>query len=185
MAIICSLNSSTITRLRKTWDIVSPKRREMLKTLQAVVDPAQNHKALRAQLATHVPPCLPFQGMFLTDLTFVDIGNPATKQLQGTDSKDMTVINFDKHSRTAKIIGELQRFQMPYRLTELPDMQEWIQAELHRVRDSDPKKNIQVSYYRKSLLLEPREGQSVRSPVEGAGSTTSPIMFSWRKTSRN
>ncbi|KAK7733294.1 Ras guanine nucleotide exchange factor bud5 [Cytospora paraplurivora] len=185
MAIICSLNSSTITRLRKTWDIVSPKRREMLKTLQAVVDPAQNHKALRAQLATHVPPCLPFQGMFLTDLTFVDIGNPATKQLQGTDGKDMTVVNFDKHSRTAKIIGELQRFQMPYRLTELPDMQEWIQAELHRVRESDPKKNIQVSYYRKSLLLEPREGQSVRSPVEGAGSTTSPIMFSWRKTSRS
>ncbi|KUI67590.1 Cell division control protein 25 [Cytospora mali] len=182
MAIICSLNSSTITRLRKTWDIVSPKRREMLKALQAVVEPAQNHKALRGQLAEHVPPCLPFQGMFLTDLTFVDIGNPATKQLQGADGKDMTVINYDKHSRTAKIIGELQRFQVSYRLTELPDMQDWIQAELDRVRESDPKKNVQVSYYRKSLLLEPRETQGQRTPVESPGSTNSQNMFSWRKT---
>lgn len=181
MAIICSLNSSTITRLRKTWDVVSIKRREMLKTLQAVVEPAQNHKALRARLSEHVPPCLPFQGMFLTDLTFVDIGNPAMKQLQGADGKDMTVINYDKHSRTAKIIGELQRFQVSYRITELPDMQEWIQAELDRVRELDPKKNVQMSYYRKSLLLEPRETQ-VRTPVEGPGSMNAQNMFSWRKT---
>lgn len=182
MAIICSLNSSTITRLRKTWDVVSLKRREMLKTLQAVVEPAQNHKALRAQLSEHVPPCLPFQGMFLTDLTFVDIGNPATKQLQGADGKDMTVVNYDKHSRTAKIIGELQRFQVSYRITELPDMQDWIQAELDRVRESDPKKNVQVSYYRKSLLLEPRETQAQRTPVESPGSANGQNMFSWRKT---
>lgn len=182
MAIICSLNSSTITRMRKTWDAVSIKRREMLKTLQAVVEPAQNHKALRAQLSEHVPPCLPFQGMFLTDLTFVDIGNPATKQLQGEDGNDMTVVNYDKHSRTAKIIGELQRFQVPYKITELPDMQDWIQAELDRVRESDPKKNVQVSYYRKSLLLEPRESQSLRTPVEGPGSVNAQNMFSWRKT---
>ncbi|KKY33181.1 hypothetical protein UCDDA912_g06851 [Diaporthe ampelina] len=181
MAIICSLNSSTITRLRKTWDVVSPKRREMLKALQAIVEPAQNHKALRARLADHVPPCLPFQGMFLTDLTFVDIGNPATKQLQGEDGNDMTVVNFDKHTRTAKIIGDLQRFQIPYRLTELPDMQEWIQSELERVHDSDPKSNVQVSYYRKSLLLEPRETQLPRTPLEGPGGANAQGMFTWRK----
>ncbi|KAL1847411.1 Ras guanine nucleotide exchange factor bud5 [Diaporthe australafricana] len=185
MAIICSLNSSTITRLRKTWDIVSPKRRDMLKALQAIVEPAQNHKALRARLADHVPPCLPFQGMFLTDLTFVDIGNPATKQRQGEDGNDMTVINFDKHTRTAKIIGDLQRFQIPYRLTELPDMQEWIQSELERVHDSDPKSNVQVSYYRKSLLLEPRENQIPRTPVEGPGGLNAQGMFTWRKIGTN
>ncbi|PSR97374.1 ras guanine nucleotide exchange factor domain-containing protein, partial [Coniella lustricola] len=157
MAILCSLNSSTITRLRKTWEVVNPKRREQLKSLQAVVDPAHNHKSLRAQIATQVPPCLPFQGIFLTDLTFVDIGNPATKHLQDAEGRDTTVVNFDKHTRTAKIIGELQRFQIPYRLTELPDLQDWLQSEMDRVRESDPSNNVQVTYYRKSLLLEPRE----------------------------
>ncbi|OLN81963.1 Ras guanine nucleotide exchange factor A 2 [Colletotrichum chlorophyti] len=177
MAIICSLNSSTITRLRKTWDFVSVKRRDMLRTLQAIVEPAQNNKVLRTRLHDHVPPCLPFLGMFLTDLTFVDIGNPATKQiptLAGDGPEEngggLTVVNFDKHTRTAKIIGELQRFQIPYRLSEIPEMQEWMAVQMGRVRESD-QGNVQVSNYRKSLLLEPRE-LAVRTPSELSTATT-------------
>lgn len=185
MAIICSLNSSTITRLRRTWDVVSPKRRELLKTLQAVVEPAQNHKALRARLSEQVPPCLPFQGMFLTDLTFVDIGNPATKQLQDADGRDMTVVNFDKHTRTAKIIGEMQRFQIPYRLTELPDLQDWLQSEMSRVRESDPSNNVQVTNYRKSLMLEPRDTNIPKTPMEGPGGANGQGMFTWRRIDKS
>lgn len=193
MAIICSLNSSTISRLRKTWEIVSVKRREMLRTLQAIVEPAQNNKVLRTRLHDHVPPCLPFLGMFLTDLTFVDIGNPATKQiptLGGDGSEEngggMTVVNFDKHTRTAKIIGELQRFQIPYRLTELPEMQDWMTAQIVRVREGDPG-NVQVTYYRKSLLLEPRE-MVARTPAEPQSSATGAPrgdIFGWMTRDRN
>ncbi|OTA90618.1 hypothetical protein M434DRAFT_22859 [Hypoxylon sp. CO27-5] len=188
MSIVCSLNNSVISRLRKTWELVSPKRREMLKSLQAVVEPANNNKVLRARLQGHVPPCLPFLGMFLTDLTFVDIGNPATKQLPGSGSNDngLTVINFDKHTRTAKIIGELQRFQIPYRLTEVPDMQEWIQAQVTRVKESD-QGNVQVSYYRKSLLLEPRENL-LRTPIDGPATTTAgqkADLFGWISRDRH
>ncbi|KAI2464608.1 ras GEF [Annulohypoxylon bovei var. microspora] len=188
MAIVCSLNNSIISRLRKTWDLVSPKRREMLKALQAVVEPANNNKMLRARLQSHVPPCLPFLGMFLTDLTFVDIGNPATKQLPGASSNDngLTVINFDKHTRTAKIIGELQRFQIPYRLTEIPDMQEWIQAQVTRVKELD-QGNVQVSYYRKSLLLEPRENL-LKTPIDGAANTPAgqkADLFGWMSRDRH
>ncbi|KAL0934463.1 Ras guanine-nucleotide exchange factor [Colletotrichum truncatum] len=193
MAIICSLNSSTISRLRKTWEVVSPKRREMLRTLQAIVEPSQNNKVLRTRLHDHVPPCLPFLGMYLTDLTFVDIGNPATKQLPtlGGDGCEengggLTVVNFDKHTRTAKIIGELQRFQIPYRLNELPEMQEWMAAQIFRVRESDPS-NVQVSYYRKSLLLEPRE-MAMRAPAEPQATTTTSQrggdLFGWMSRDR-
>lgn len=193
MAIICSLNSSTITRLRKTWDVVSAKRKEMLRTLQILVEPSQNNKVLRTRLHDHVPPCLPFLGMYLTDLTFVDIGNPATKQMSlGSDPEEevnngITVINFDKHTRTAKIIGELQRFQIPYRLTELPDMQDWMSAQIKRVREGD-QGNVQVSYYRKSLLLEPRE-TGLRAPadlqgsISGAGGSRTDL-FAWMSRDR-
>ncbi|CAM1509294.1 Fc.00g030330.m01.CDS01 [Cosmosporella sp. VM-42] len=198
MAIICSLNSSTISRLRKTWDVVSPKRKEMLRTLQEIVEPSQNNKVLRTRLHDHVPPCLPFLGMYLTDLTFVDIGNPATKQMShGHDSEDdgnngITVVNFDKHTRTAKIIGELQRFQIPYRLTELPDMQDWMTAQIKRVSEND-EGNVQVSYYRKSLLLEPRETAS-RIPLESSNSglsaasaagVTRSDLFGWMSRDRS
>lgn len=168
MAIIASLNSATISRLRKTWDLISAKRKEMLRKLQEIVAPSQNNKVLRTLLHDHVPPCLPFLGMYLTDLTFVDIGNPATKQMYlGNDDDSgagLTVVNFDKHTRTAKIIGELQRFQVPYRLTELPDLQQWIASLIMRVGEGD-QSNVQVKYYRKSLLLEPRE-TAPRTPIE-------------------
>ncbi|KAH7237625.1 ras guanine nucleotide exchange factor domain-containing protein [Fusarium redolens] len=189
MAIICSLNSSTISRLRKTWDAISTKRKDMLQNLQDLVEPSQNNKVLRTRLHDHVPPCLPFLGMYLTDLTFVDIGNPATKQMcLGPESEEdgnggITVVNFDKHTRTAKIIGELQRFQIPYRLTEVPDMQDWMSSQISHLRDSE-EGNVQVTYYRKSLLLEPRETAS-RPPVDSSAASIvgvgggRPDLFSW------
>ncbi|KAL7624652.1 Ras guanine nucleotide exchange factor bud5 [Parahypoxylon ruwenzoriense] len=189
MSIVCSLNNSIISRLRKTWDLVSPKRREMLKSLQAIVEPANNNKVLRSRLQGHVPPCLPFLGMFLTDLTFIDIGNPATKRLPGAGPEDqgLEVINFDKHTRTAKIIGELQRFQIPYRLAEVPDMQEWIQAQVTRVKEFD-QGNVQVSYYRKSLLLEPREN-ALKTPIDGPSTSGSAgqkaDLFGWISRDRH
>ncbi|KAH9908186.1 ras GEF [Xylariomycetidae sp. FL2044] len=189
MAIICILNSSIIGRLRKTWEFVSPKRRDMLKSLQGIVDTASNNKTIRARLQGHVPPCLPFLGMFLTDLTFVDIGNSATKQLTGVSAndRDLTVVNFDKHAKTAKIIGELQRFQIPYRLAEVSDMQEWIHAQFVRVKPAD-QNNVQVSYYRKSLLLEPRDDM-LQTPIEGPVSTPNPgqraDLFGWISRDRH
>jgi hypothetical protein len=176
MAITCALTDTSIKRLKYTWDSVSVKRKEMLRSLQAAVDFNQNYKVLRAQLNDQVPPCLPFLGMFLTDLTFVDVGNPATK----TSDMGLTVINFDKHTRTAKSIGELQRFQIPYRLTELPDLQEWLASQIDRVREKDSAgPNAQASHYRKSLLLEPRETQQLRTPIEPTPSATGSSMFGW------
>lgn len=195
MAIICSLNSSTISRLRKTWDAVPPKRRETLRNLQEIVEPSQNNKVLRTRLNDHVPPCLPFLGMYLTDLTFVDIGNPATKQMAlGGESEEistggLTVVNFDKHARTAKIIGELQRFQIPYRLTELSEMQDWMSEQIKRVREGD-QGNVQVTYYRKSLLLEPRETATRREgePINPPAAVTTAArgdLFGWISRDRN
>lgn len=155
MAIICSLNLSMISRLKRTWDIVSQKTKNSLEHLRTVVDVSRNYAELRKRLQNHVPPCLPFVGTYLTDLTFVDHGNQSLRTLP-TDEGEMAVINFDKHMKTARIISELQRFQIPYRLTEVPELQTWMQNELVRVR-SNGETTSQI-YYRRSLVLEPREG---------------------------
>ncbi|KAG9257621.1 ras guanine nucleotide exchange factor domain-containing protein [Emericellopsis atlantica] len=170
LAIMCTIQSTTISRLRKTWDLISTKRKDTLTPLQEVSDTSFNYKALRARLHDHVSPCLPFLGMYLTDLSFVEVGNPATRQMaHGSETGDqrasgLTVVNFDKHSLTAKIIGELQRFQIPYRLAEHADMQEWLTVQIDGVRESD-KVNVQRENYRKSLALEPRETVP-RTPLE-------------------
>ncbi|KAF2416397.1 ras GEF [Tothia fuscella] len=160
MAIICSLNSSMVLRLRKTWELVSQKTKVRLEDLKAITDVGKNYAVLRLRLQNHVAPCIPFVGIYLTDLTFVDVGNQTTRALPGSeaangDGKAISVINFDKHMKTAKIIGQLQRFQVPYRLAAVPEMQDWMEAQISRVRHSE-QANVQT-FYRRSLLLEPRE----------------------------
>jgi RasGEF family protein len=156
MAIICSLNSSMILRLKKTWDLVSQKTKTRLEELGAIVDVGKNYHVLRERLKDLVAPCIPFVGLYLTDLTFVHAGNPEERELPGVEPKRF-VINFDRYTKTAKTIGQLQRFQVPYRLAAIPEMQEWMEGLIQRIRDSDSA-NVQ-SYYRRSLFLEPRENQ--------------------------
>lgn len=168
MAIICSLNSSMVLRLKKTWDLVSPKTLAKLDYLKTVVDLSRNYAVLRQRLSTHCAPCLPFVGMYLTDLTFVDAGNQSTRQLSGEGTCSL-VINFDKHMKTAKIINDLQRFQIPHRLSPVAEIQEWMDSQIGRVRNTD-QASVQ-NYYRRSLMLEPREGTSAAST---AGQRTPP-----------
>jgi len=68
MAIMCTLNASTISRLKKTWELVSLKTKQVLEHLRSVIDVSKNHAVLRARLRSHVPPCLPFLGTYLTDV---------------------------------------------------------------------------------------------------------------------
>jgi hypothetical protein len=157
-----------VLRLKKTWEVVSAKTKARLEELKAVTDVGRNYAVLRQRLQNHMAPCIPFVGIYLTDLTFVDVGNGTTRQLPGDTGREaISVINFDKHMKTAKIIGQLQSFQVPYRLAAVPEMQEWMEGQIQRVRVSD-QANVQ-SYYRRSLFLEPRENQQ---PSKGSPSST-------------
>jgi len=170
MAIICSLNSSMVLRLKKTWDLVSQKTKSRLEELCTIVDVGKNYFVLRERLKDLVAPCIPFVGLYLTDLTFVHAGNPATRELPGLEPK-RHVINFDRYVKTAKTIGQLQRFQVPYRLAAVPELQEWMEAQIQRIRECDTA-NVQ-SYYRRSLVLEPRENQGAQSKPHWYSSQTS------------
>ncbi|MCJ1417594.1 hypothetical protein MMC32_003938 [Xylographa parallela] len=166
MAIVCSLNSTAIQRLTRTWPLVSAKTNATLESLRAIVDISKNYTVLRQRLQNQVAPCLPFVGIYLTDLAFVDMGNTSTRHLPGTGTdieEPTSVINFDKHMKTAKVISELQRFQIPYRFQEIPELQTWMQDQLVRVRSSDDA-GIQ-NHYRRSLLLEPRD--AANSTIKG------------------
>jgi hypothetical protein len=159
MAIKCSLDGVAVSRLKKTWEILSQKTKNRLDEIRKIVDISRNYAPLRERLKNHVAPCLPFVGMYLQDLTFVNEGNPLVRELPGSEPR-FEVINFDRYVKTARVIGELQRFQVPYRLAAVPEMQEWMESQIQRVRGSE---EISVQkYYRRSLLLEPRENQPVR-----------------------
>jgi RasGEF domain/RasGEF N-terminal motif len=153
--IFCALESTSIKRLNKTWPLLGAKYKETMDSMAHLTDVARNHAAYRTELRQRVPPCLPFMGLYLTDLTFVDEGNPGSRPVPDAPEGAPPLINFDKHIKTARIISDIQRFQIPYRLQEVPEIQSWIDAQLARVKQNGNLDSMKL--YRRSLAIEPRE----------------------------
>jgi son of sevenless-like protein len=85
-------------------------------------------------------------GRYLTDLTFIEDGNP-------NHVKSMpNLINFDKRLKTAEKIREIQEYQrVPYALVEVHEIQQYIEECLMNAeRDAE-------ILYQKSLVVEPKE----------------------------
>src|SRR5690606_26945417 len=70
MAILCTLNATAISRLKKTTALLPEKYKNMLAELRKSIDVSRNLAVIRAKLREAVPPCLPFVGMYLTDVSF-------------------------------------------------------------------------------------------------------------------
>ncbi|GAA6060801.1 hypothetical protein JCM10212_005450 [Sporobolomyces blumeae] len=174
-AVFTALNSSTIARLRKTWDGLAPKYRQSLEVLRRATDHSRNYAEYRGKIRQTVPPCLPFVGLFLTDLIFVFEGNRA-ERTSPTDSA-LRLINFDRYQKMSRIVGDLQRFQVPYHLVEVPELQHLLSSSLEGPL-SKMGQDAQ-SLYRQSLLIEPRSNApSTTGSMDGR--SRGGDLFNWR-----
>lgn len=165
--IVASINSSSIRRMKRTWADLNQKTRSRFDDLSQLLNPAKNHKTLRDRLETVSSPCLPYVGLYRTDLTFVDQGNLPTRDLKIGD-ETISVINLDKHAKTAKIISDLQRFQIAYKLTSVDELQTWLQDECIRFREAGDTRF--QNQYRRSLILEPKQEAQMLSAKNKMGS---------------
>ncbi|KAF9988961.1 hypothetical protein BGZ75_008142 [Mortierella antarctica] len=146
-ATTAALAQSPIHRLKRTWELVPTKVMTNYTTLQAVTSSAKNWGDYRQELHSANPPCVPFVGVYLTDLVMIQDGNPDF--LKGAEQH----INFYKRVSTAEVIREIQQYQaVPYCLTLVPEIQAFIR------RGLDNSKNV-AELYEMSLALEPREGE--------------------------
>ena len=172
MAIQCALNSSTIARLKKTWDGLPQKYRVMMDQQRRAIEHTRNYAGYRARLRGTFPPAVPFLGLFLTDLTFCHEGNAATRPCPSAPEKKL--LNFDKYVKISRIVSEMQRFQVPFNLVEVPEMQSFLKAALDDVRAGNGGLGAD-DLYRRSLLLEPRSGDGGSSQSHGNASSAGSI----------
>ncbi|KAL1923024.1 uncharacterized protein VTP21DRAFT_9400 [Calcarisporiella thermophila] len=153
MSIVCALNSTTITRLRRTWESLSTKSKVSFESLCKAMDHSRNFATYRARLNLLAAPSLPFLGVYLTDLIFVNDGNPSFRV---SPSGNKRLINFDKYMKVARIVLDVQRFQIPYALQEIEEVQTYLKTIL---LDSSGKCRLEDAseLYEWSLSVEPRE----------------------------
>lgn len=108
-------------------------------------------KNLREAMRKASPPCIPYLGIFLTDLVQIDEGN-RNKTPEG-------LINLTKRKMTYKTIKTILSFQQTkYDFKPNPEIQEYIR-EYPIVEDE----NV---LYKFSIFLEPRNNASIEMPVQ-------------------
>ena len=140
-SIMAAMTSSPIRRLTKTWELVPKKSLAMNEQLCSLISHHSNYGEYRRTLHRLDPPCVPFLGIYLTDLVFLEDGNK--DRIQGD------LINFDKRKKIALVIREIQQYQQtPYCLKAVPEIQAALLA---------PETATEDDLYKLSLELEPRK----------------------------
>jgi len=110
MGIIAGMNTSAISRLKSTWTVVKAKDLEVYNELQELMHPSKSFSKLRATLTECPCTTIPYLGMTLSDLTFIDEGNPNIIEDRQNPEKPK-VINFEKHLMIYRAIEEALQFQ--------------------------------------------------------------------------
>jgi len=141
--ILTGLQASPIYRLKDTLANVNTRVRRLGEELMKSTSSELNYKKLRERVHASDPPLIPFPGVYLQDLVFLDAGS---KSFLDAEKK---LINFQKHLTCARYIQELMGYQhATYALEAVPEIQDFL-------------RNAEVIYsedeqYNKSLECEPR-----------------------------
>lgn len=75
MEIIAGLRLSPIHRLKATWAKVESSKIKVVEDMSALMHTEGSYKAYRSVLHSCQPPCVPYVGVFLQDMTFIEDGN--------------------------------------------------------------------------------------------------------------
>lgn len=95
MQITSALQSTPIWRLTETWDEITPKDKNMFEFYKGLVSSGQNWAQQRDALLQKAPPSIPFVGMYLTELVFLEESGATVED---------NIINFEKPRKVASII---------------------------------------------------------------------------------
>jgi len=140
MELLGGLRMAAVSRLKKSWDNIDAKHLAVFKKLEDLMSSLQNYKQYRETMNQSVPPCIPYLGIYLRDLTFIGDGNP--------NNFENGLINFDKRRMVAAVIYEKVEYsQAWYNLKEASEVQNFIRKCQHMNENA---------LYKHSLLVEPK-----------------------------
>ena len=104
-AILGGLLCSPVYRLRNTIPRVSKSTIEQFTVLKEKMDPRGSYAAYRKLLSDATPPCIPYLGLVLQDLTFIDDGNPDSL------GKNKEMVNFSKRKQIYNAVAPILNCQ--------------------------------------------------------------------------
>lgn len=146
IAITSGLNTPPIRRLKRTWEQVQQRYMIQFGVCEMTIDSNKNFTKYRSLMASVTPPCVPFIGVFLSTLQFIQDGNP--------DNLPGGLVNFRKRQKASEVINDIKRWQaQPFNFTPIPAVSAYINDSLNQFINGDTRD----LFWSLSLEREPRE----------------------------
>ncbi|EGC31783.1 hypothetical protein DICPUDRAFT_99093 [Dictyostelium purpureum] len=141
---LSGLNTTAVYRLNYTKSLIAKQYQKKFDLLCSFIETKKSHKTYRDLIHSTCPPLIPYLGIYLTDLTFIEDGNQ--DEIKG-------LINFKKRDLIYNTILEIQQYQQQgYTIKPKNSVLSFL-CELPSVND---KKKFEDELYEQSILLEPK-----------------------------
>lgn len=162
-AVLSGINNTSVWRMKQSWAKIEKKDKffQQWKQMSSVItDTANNFNAYRTAVSTADPPIIPYLGVYLTDLTFTEDGNPDYLRVQ--DNRD-DIINFEKMRRVAVVIKDICTYQQtPYNFEKVPMIYDFFSGELP-FEDDQPLFNRSRKLEPPNSVLTPKKSKKTLS----------------------
>ena len=165
LEVVAALNSASVYRLKRAWELLPAASLADFRVLDRLMRPERSHAALRAAMREDLDaPTVPYLGLYLTDLTFVEDGN-ADYVHDASVGGGTQLVNLSKCAMVAKVLGEVEHFQRARFAAEpQPGALAWLQQ-------LAPPPDAEI--FELSLAAEPRERRHTTTAAATGGATAS------------